>query len=71
LIGDEHLTPAAACAEAVQASCLERGLLVGVGGIYGNVVRIQPPLTIDKQQIDFALGVLRECLGAVNEQAPE
>jgi 4-aminobutyrate aminotransferase-like enzyme len=71
LISDEHLTPAAACAEAVQASCLERGLLVGVGGIYGNVVRIQPPLTIDKQQIDFALGVLRECLGAVNEQAPE
>jgi 4-aminobutyrate aminotransferase/(S)-3-amino-2-methylpropionate transaminase len=70
LISDKRLTPAAACAEAVQASCLERGLLVGVGGIYGNVVRIQPPLTIDKQQIDFALGVLRECLGAVNEQTP-
>jgi 4-aminobutyrate aminotransferase len=70
LISDKHPTPAAASAEAVQASCLERGLFGWGRGIYGNVVRIQPPLTINRQQIDFALGVLRECLQLVNEQAP-
>jgi 4-aminobutyrate aminotransferase len=67
LVCDENLTPAPATADAIQAKCLQKGLLVGVGGIYGNVVRIQPPLTIDRKQIDFALGVLGECLENVDK----
>ena len=58
LIRDQRLTPAPAMAEAVQAACLEKGLLVGVGGVYGNVIRIQPPLTINREQIEFALAAL-------------
>jgi 4-aminobutyrate aminotransferase len=38
----------------------EKGLLIGSGGVKGCVLRIQPPLTIEKEQIDKALGILDE-----------
>jgi 4-aminobutyrate aminotransferase-like enzyme len=38
--------PAAPEAKAVRAALRERGVLVGVGGLLGNVVRVQPPLSI-------------------------
>ncbi|MHB8527215.1 MAG: aspartate aminotransferase family protein [Candidatus Acidiferrales bacterium] len=62
LISDASKSPAFAAAEAVRAACLEAGLLVGVGGVYGNVVRIQPPLVIAKDQIDVGLGILEGAL---------
>ena len=37
-----------------------RGLLIGKGGLYGNVIRISPPLTVGEAEIDEALGALRE-----------
>jgi alanine-glyoxylate transaminase / (R)-3-amino-2-methylpropionate-pyruvate transaminase len=40
----------------------KRGLLVGKGGLYGNVIRISPPLTIREEEVDEALGILRESL---------
>jgi 4-aminobutyrate aminotransferase / (S)-3-amino-2-methylpropionate transaminase / 5-aminovalerate transaminase len=70
LIRDQRLTPAPAMAEAVQAACLEKGLLVGVGGVYGNVIRIQPPLTINREQIEFALAALGDCLASVGNHPP-
>ena len=36
----------------------EEGLLIGRGGLYGNVIRITPPLTIEKEEIDGAIGIL-------------
>ena len=36
----------------------EKGLLIGRGGLYGNVVRITPPLTIDKGDIDQAIQIM-------------
>jgi 4-aminobutyrate aminotransferase len=38
--------PAPNEAKAVRAALRERGILVGVGGLAGNVVRLQPPLSI-------------------------
>jgi 4-aminobutyrate aminotransferase/(S)-3-amino-2-methylpropionate transaminase len=58
LVGEDGFSYAPALAEAVRDACLRRGVLVGVGGAYGNVVRIQPPLVITRSQIDHALQTL-------------
>jgi 4-aminobutyrate aminotransferase / (S)-3-amino-2-methylpropionate transaminase / 5-aminovalerate transaminase len=62
LIKDKMLTPAASEAEAIREACLRDGLLVGVGGIEGNVIRFQPPLVISKSQIDQALEIFSKAL---------
>ena len=36
----------------------ENGLLIGKGGLYGNVVRISPPLNISKADVDEAVKLL-------------
>ena len=42
-----------------------RGLLIGKGGLYNNVVRISPPLTIGKADVDEALRIFDEALGSL------
>jgi 4-aminobutyrate aminotransferase len=39
-------------------STREQGLLIGKGGLYGNVIRIAPPLTIGKGDIDQAIDMM-------------
>ncbi len=34
------------------------GLLIGRGGLYGNVFRIKPPMCITKADVDFLVEVL-------------
>ncbi len=43
----------------------KRGLLIGKGGLYGNVVRITPPMTVEKPQIDVAVKILDQAFGEV------
>jgi 4-aminobutyrate aminotransferase/(S)-3-amino-2-methylpropionate transaminase len=62
LVQDVNLAPAPAEAEALQAFCLKNGLIVGLGGIDGNVIRFQPPLVISKSQIDRALEIIARSL---------
>jgi 4-aminobutyrate aminotransferase-like enzyme len=66
LVLDASLTPAVAQAEAIRESCRLNGVLLGVGGAYGNVVRIQPPLVITQEQIDRALNVLEDAFEALD-----
>jgi 4-aminobutyrate aminotransferase / (S)-3-amino-2-methylpropionate transaminase / 5-aminovalerate transaminase len=51
-------TPAADVAARVRDAARERGVLIGVGGFFGNVVRIQPPLVVDQDQLGFVEEVL-------------
>jgi 4-aminobutyrate aminotransferase-like enzyme len=52
----ESKTPATEATAALLESARENGLLVGKGGMYGNVIRITPPLNISKSDVDeFAL----------------
>ncbi len=44
-----------------------RSLLIGKGGLYGNVIRIAPPMTVVEEQIDQALEILDHALAAVHE----
>jgi 4-aminobutyrate aminotransferase-like enzyme len=59
--------PANTEAAAIRRLAREAGVLIGVGGQGGNVVRIQPPLVITDAQLDHALGVLETALGEVSQ----
>ncbi len=43
----------------------QRRLLIGKGGLYGNVIRIAPPLTVTADEIDEALTALAESFAAM------
>ncbi len=49
-------------AKAVRAYCRDHGVLIGVGGVDGNVLRLQPPLVIAEGDLDEALTVVLAAL---------
>jgi len=50
--------PAKELAGKLQATCLQRGLLLLTAGTYGNVIRILVPLTVEDAVVDEGLDVL-------------
>ena len=58
--------PARSEAAALCAALRERGVLVGVGGIYGNVLRFQPPLSITSSECDQAASALESVIGSIS-----
>ncbi len=57
--------PAAAETNALLARCREQRVLVGKGGLYGNVIRISPPMNIGKGDVDEFLRRFDAALAAV------
>ena len=55
-------TPAPAQTLEVLEAARELGLLLGKGGLDGNVLRIKPPMCITAADVDFALDVLDRAL---------
>ena len=51
-------------AKAIVDAAFERGLLLLACGLYGNVVRLLPPLTISDEELEDGLGLLDDALGA-------
>jgi len=59
-------TPATKEAAEVVELAKERGLLVGKGGLYGNTLRIKPPMCITRDDADFLVDCLDEVLSIVS-----
>ncbi len=61
--------PAAVAMNAMMEETRKRGLLIGKGGFYGNVIRMSPPLNISKTDVDDATKTLDESFAAVTERS--
>ena len=62
----ESKEPAPESTNQFMEECRKRGLLVGKGGLYANVVRTSPPLNISRADVDEALRIMDESLTAVS-----
>lgn len=49
----------------IKQAARERGVIVGSGGLDGNVLRIKPPLVIDEERLDEGIARLHEAFDAV------
>ena len=58
-------SPATAQTLEVLEAAREMGVLIGKGGLTGNVLRIKPPMCITAEDVDFALDVLDRALTSV------
>jgi alanine-glyoxylate transaminase/(R)-3-amino-2-methylpropionate-pyruvate transaminase len=54
--------PASAETADLLERCKERGLLLGKGGLYGNVLRVKPPMCLTADDADFLVDCLDETL---------
>ncbi|VEN48587.1 unnamed protein product [Callosobruchus maculatus] len=50
----------------IMEKCKSMGLVVGKGGLYGNVLRLSPPMCITEQDATFTVQVLDKALSEVN-----
>jgi 4-aminobutyrate aminotransferase / (S)-3-amino-2-methylpropionate transaminase / 5-aminovalerate transaminase len=63
LVEDQNTkAPAAVMAGKVRAAMREKGVLIGVGGGFTNVLRIQPPLSIRKEELTQVVDTLKTIL---------
>ncbi|MDW5328197.1 aspartate aminotransferase family protein [Plantactinospora sp. KLBMP9567] len=74
MLGVEFVRPGAtepdpAATARVFEECRRGGLLVGKGGLYGNVVRMGPPLTLTEEEAREALGILAEAVALADAEA--
>ncbi|MFE4174444.1 diaminobutyrate--2-oxoglutarate transaminase [Streptomyces sp. NPDC056909] len=53
-------------AERVRAACLDRGLIVELGGRFGSTVRLLPPLVITDEQTEAVLDRLTDAIAAAS-----
>ena len=53
-----------ACAEVFER-CKDLGLLIGKGGLWGNTLRIKPPMCIHQADADFMIAVIDEALSSL------
>ena len=53
----------------VMEAARDNGMLVGKGGLYGNVLRISPPMNIGKSDVDNFTKALDEAFSKVASPA--
>jgi len=57
--------PAAAATAALMEEARKEGLLLGKGGLYGNVIRLSPPMLIEESEIDEGLQKLGRAMARI------
>ncbi|WP_410793651.1 aspartate aminotransferase family protein [Kribbella sp. C-35] len=60
LVKPDDNSPDAAATAKLQQETKNRGLLVGKGGLYGNVLRMAPPMTLTEEEAAEALDIIRD-----------
>jgi len=60
--------PGAEECKAIHKACYEEGLMVGVGGFWSNVIRIQPPLTISETHVEWSMEAFEKAVKSVEKQ---
>jgi 4-aminobutyrate aminotransferase len=69
LVADQGTkTYATEAAGFVRQYCLDHGVLIGVGGNFANVLRVQPPLIIEEAQLDIVCATIADGLAAYAER---
>lgn len=65
----DRITKEPATSEAAELleRCRERGLLIGKGGLHGNVLRIKPPMCLTTDDADFLVDCLEESLTSMSK----
>lgn len=58
----ESKNPAAEECKKIRRLCADNGLIVGAGGFWSNVLRIQPPLTINKEHVDEGMEIFEKAV---------
>jgi 4-aminobutyrate aminotransferase len=64
LVEADGWTPSRAAAKRVLEEAKTRGLLVGMGGFHGNVIRMAPPMSVTEAECATALTILADCFEA-------
>jgi len=67
LVGENN-APQAGLASELMEETKKRGLLIGKSGLYGNVIRISPPMIIDRTDVDAAVAILDAALEVVSDR---
>jgi len=57
--------PSAAKTNALMEETKKEGLLIGKGGLYGNVLRISPPMLVSEAELDEGLTKLGRAMARV------
>ncbi|MFJ4104861.1 aspartate aminotransferase family protein [Amycolatopsis japonica] len=66
LVEPGSMTPNPGAAARMMEETKARGLLIGKGGLHGNVLRIAPPMTLTADEAAEGLGVIVDALAAVS-----
>src|SRR5579872_1365719 len=62
----ELAEPNGDAAKAVTTAAREKGLVLLSCGLYGNVIRLLPPLSATDEELERGLAILEECLGGAS-----
>ena len=60
------LEPNVEAAGQIMEQARAAGLLIGKGGLYGNVLRIAPPMTVTEEEVDEAAEILVACIESLD-----